>query len=480
MLLDWLRLWPEFIRLNLQKARHARRVRHAGASCPPPAPCQSGSDTGRANETHCEACLRLDRSTRYRHVCPALRVTSRGAFCTLDSAAIRPCWTRALVALVLPPLALAATAILGVWLFLRFGSGLAALPIGDVAWPPRWKNIAEHRRSHFRATALRALAAGDPSTTSVALFSAAHSGSGTPAENHTLARLATLGGYHSLADEIHVATIAAHPDRAAELAIAWHDDLLISARPRQLARLALAQLARADAPREFWLRAFFDSLRHRGVAAELLALSPPLELPHPGLRPALAARKALDQNDQPAAADQLLAFSGLLPGETARRFLVFSWLDAREPSHARAAALSRAHPAPAGEIPLLLYTVLRAEGANAAARDTLRPLFAEPALRSSVLAALMRDPDAELLREFATALPPEARTEPALLAGVWLDARLAAAPDLAAAAAADLGKLGHGVPAELESAPPSRETLAATAGLLPFDRELLRALRAAP
>ena len=488
MSLDWLRLWPELIRLNLEKARHARRLRsRAGGldNAPPPGPsrCQSGSDSGRALQTRCEACLRFDRARRYRFVCPALRVGGKDAFCSLDSREIRPAWGRVVVLFSIPPIALAAILILGSWGFLRFGSGLKTLTLTDVAWPPRWTKIAEHRRARFQTLALDAIRSGDFTAATVALFSAAGSGRGSSGENIALARLAALGKFYSLSDELHARNIAEHPGRAAELALAWHDDLLLAGRPQQLARLALDQLHVPAAPREFWLRAFFESIRHPDVAAHLLAADPPAAFPHPGLEHSLRARAALDRDDRVAASDELLAFSGLMPGQAARRFLALSWADAGQPQRAKAAALSTLHPAPPGEIASLLHGLLREEGRGQEARAALRDLFDEPKLRFAVLAALVRDPDADLLNEFETTLSPVERTDARLQVALWIAARRAGVAELVRSAEASLEELGHPVPEKLPEEPPppaERKTLLPAASLLPLDREILHALREAP
>lgn len=483
-MLDWLRLWPEIARLNLQKARHARRLRARPPGSPVrPAPCQSASDSGRAHATHCEACLRFDRTRRFRLACPALVLRPEGSFCSLDAERVRPLWGRAALAYALPIVAAAALAVLVAWIALRHGAGIRDLALADLAWPPRWDRVAEKRRAHFRAHALDALRRGDTRAAGIALFSAAQSGRGDPAGNRELARLATLGAYHSLADELHAATLAAHPEQADEIALAWHDDLLVSGRPAQLARLSLDQLARPSAPREIWLAAFLDAIRHPGVAADLLADTAPPHLPHPGLASALQARAAADRGDKTAAADHLLALSGLPPGQAVRRFLVFSWLDLDEPARARAAALSTAHPAPPGEIAALAHALLRADGVHDAARAALRPLFDDAAPRPLVVSALIRDPDAALLDEYSRSLPPLDRLPPPDLAGLWMAARRAGAAGLADRLASELEKQGPVLPAELRAStaePLTRERLAAIAGLLPLPREALRALRAAP
>ena len=485
-MLDWFRLWPEFLRLNLQKARHRRRLhrkRHAVGTLPlaaaGPAPCQSSSDSGRAGVTRCEACHRLDRASRYRFVCPEIRFVDGESRCAVDASAVRPRWGRAAAALLLPPLALVLLLGLGAWALLLH-QGLRELSLLDVLLPTRWENITTRRRAHFQALALRSLAADDPATASIALFTAAQTGQGTPQENRTLARLATLGGYHSLADELHAATQLAHPGEAAADALAWHDDLLLGDRPGRLAALALEQLALPASPRGFWLRAFFESVRQPGVADPLLA-DPALVFPHPGLRHALAAREALDRHDPVGARDPLLALAGLPPGPEVRRFLALSWLDAGDSARALVAAFDSSHPASEGEPALLGYAIARRTGRTALAGDTVRPLFSRPEHRFAVLGALILDPDPGLVAELQSRLPEAARREPQTLAALWLAARRAGLTEPATALAADLAQLGYPIPETLAAADflkPDRSALGLAAALLPHDREILYALRA--
>jgi len=480
---DWLRLGPEIVRLNLQKARHARQLGAAPARARPfPAPCQSPSDSGRARDTHCEACMRFDSARRYRLVCAHLELTSRGAFCRLDSAQIRPEWRRVLVFWTAPWVVLALLALLGTWSVLRFGTGLAGLSPLDVAFPSRWSRVSELKRQKFTTLALSAIHRGDFPQAGVALFTAARIGRGAANENLALARIATLGGYHSLADELHAQTIAAHPDRTDELTLAWHDDLLVANRKLELARLSLAQLARPGSPREFWLRSFFESLRHPGVAATLHAENLAASLPHPGLRHALLARRAIDSRDRISAHDELIALSGLPPGDAARSFLTHAWLDLGETARAHAAALSTRHPSEPGEISLLAHEILRAEGNIPQARAVLRRLLEEPTLRPRVLGALVRHADPELLREFFATLPEAARSDPRLLAGLWIAARRAGLADLATTTETALANQGGPIPAELRGSytqPLPRESLRLAAALVMPDREVLIALYAA-
>ncbi len=489
-MLDWLRLWPEFIRLNLQKSRHQRRLRRARQTIGTlplasagPAPCQSGSDSGRAGATRCEACHRLDHAARYRFVCPHFSMRGRDAVCQADSTAIRPRWGRAALALLAPPLAAFVLGAAAFWGLLRH-QGLDRLSLLDVLLPHRWENIDAARRTHFRRLALRALADQDPAAASIALFSAAGGDlSAVSAEDRGLARLATLGGYHSVADEIHSAILAAaRPGEAETHAIAWHDDLLLADRPARLAELALARLHAPDAHRDFWLRAFFESIRHPGVAAPLLA-EPTLQLPHPGLRHALAARAAIDADEKLAAADQLIALAGLPPGPPVRAFLTHSWLDLDQANRARSAALDPSHPAQDGEAALLLAQIALRLGEPLAAQNLLLPLLDQPGPRPALLAAMIVSPEPETiaaLTEKLGASTAPSKRDPRHLAALWLAARRAKRPDLAQTLALALAELGHAVPDTLRAADLQGEDRAARSlaiTLLPLDRESVYALR---
>ncbi len=442
-----------------------------------PAPCQSGSDSGRAGVTHCEACHRLDRASRYRWVCPHLRVVRGNALCVMDAVEIRPSWGRAAAAWLVPPALGWVLLALGAWLVFR-QQGLETIRPLDVLLPTRWGQIEQRRRTHFHDLALRSLAKGDPETATIALFNAAQSGQGTSAENRILARLATLGGHHALVDQLHAGTAATHPEAAGEDALAWLDDLLLADRPVGAVELALARLAIPGAPRDFWLRAFFENIRRPGTAKAVRARLA-TEPPHPGLRHALAARAALDEGDTLVARDQLLALEGLPPGSSVRRFLVFSWLDVGDAARAWRAVFDRSHPARAEEVAVLAYAVLHRAGDAAAARSLLRPLLGQAESRREVVGALLLDPDPELVDELGAQIGPmvEARE----LVPLWLVARRAGREEAAAHWAEELETRGEPLPADLlgldwigltDNAP----SVAVTR--LPLQREIIYLLRA--
>jgi hypothetical protein len=476
-MLDWIRLWPEALRLNLAKAGHQRRLhraRHLLGTLPlasfNPAPCQSASDSGRAGVTRCEACHRFDHARRYRFLCPSLVIQGSEARCASDASAVRPHWGRALLLLTLPLLALHLLVTTGFWLNLRH-QGLDRLSWLDVALPPRWPALTEHRRIHVRDLALDSLAAGDLRTATVALFTAAHTGNGPASDNIALARLATLGAYHSLADDLHAANLAAHPDETETLAAAWHDDLLLADRPARLARLALARLA-AGGDREFWLRAFLQSIRHHNIAAGLLD-DPSVKLPHPSLRHALEAMRALERSELAAARAALLAFDQLPPGAAAQAFSALLWLEAGG-KHALVP------PELVDQKPDLAYALLRRAGRHEEARHALRPALTDPLRRASALGALIIDPDpvlaAEAARLLTRARPPASAEE---LAAAWLAARRADHPEAHGLAAA-LAVIGQPVPESLlalDFTTNSRMKLGLAAAVLPMHREILCAVR---
>lgn len=481
-MLDWSRLWLEAIRLNLVKARYRRRRArslHTLGTRPladaGPAPCQAASDSGRAGRTRCEACLLLDKPARLRWLCPALDIQSGEARCTLDSAEVGPRWGRAALILLAPLVALHLAGASAYWAALR-NQGLDTLAWTDVAAPHRWSQIREHRRQYFRALALRSLATGDLGTATVALFNAAQEGDGPPEDNLALARLATLGGYHSLADQLHAANIARHPDRAEALAVAWHDELLVGDRPLRLALLAVEQLSKPDADREFWLRAFFASIRHPDVAASLLD-TPGLAIPHPGLRHALQASRALQITDQAEARDHLLALEAMPPGAAALHHIARLRAEARFPDPTPAA--TPAH------YPALHYNLRQRQGRPEEARNLLRPLLADPDSPRflTALGALVLDPDPVLVSETARLVGHAIPISPAgsrRLAALWLAARRAGLTPLDLELARHMADSGLPIPTELAATDftgRSRAPLGLAVALLPLDREILLAAR---
>ncbi len=475
---DWVRLWRDSLRLNLRKRHYRRRSRLLIGGRAPTAPCQSPSDDGRALHTSCQACLNLDRPSRYRWICPDLRFVSGEPRCGCDARDVRPYWRRGLTCLLAPPVVVTTLAVLGVWLGLRHAMPAHPPALADLLWPPRWQTIDTLRRRHYLDLATRAMAANDHPAATVALFAAAQTPGNDPVVNTALARLAALGGYHSLVDELHATNLRAadaDPSLRARLAVAWLDDLLITCRPREIIRLSLDQLARPEAPRDLWLRAFFEACSAPGEARLILGQTPLVVWPHPALEHALRARAALDDGNVPAASAELLAFAERLPGPPARRFLARSWAASGHLDRAFAAALDPRHPDPIGDAAVLRYELEHAAGRAETARGVALAAWSRPETRPALRAALIRHPDPDLISVWA-----RDETAPPALAALWLATRLAGRPDRAADLARRLGQSGHVVPDELIALDLSRDwTAFATrvAGVLPCDRDTLWALR---
>lgn len=91
--IDFTRLWWALLYWNTRKSVHRWR----GASGP--APCHDPGGSGRAGETHCDACLGWSQPARFRRVCPLLIVRPDGeTVCGVDEKRVRPFWGRALIA----------------------------------------------------------------------------------------------------------------------------------------------------------------------------------------------------------------------------------------------------------------------------------------------------------------------------------------------------------------------------------------------
>ena len=87
-----------------------------------PCPCQSPSDSGRAYETACVACLSWNEPARFRRDCPLLVSTPQGLRCSVNTADVRPFWRRAFFFYGGGLATLYLTAALTVFIFLRDGA----------------------------------------------------------------------------------------------------------------------------------------------------------------------------------------------------------------------------------------------------------------------------------------------------------------------------------------------------------------------
>ncbi len=243
-----------------------------------PPPCQSASDSGRAFETHCDACALWDQPARFSRVCPLLVTTPNGLRCSANAVDVRPFWGLALrhcaIGLGSSYLVLTLTAFIA----LR----VIGYPVNyfTVAWPPAWSHLNEARAHYFSDKGRAALQVGNIKE-AVFSFTLAHDLS--PRDYDTSFILASLWQITQpeLSDQYSKQLLDVYPQRADVTADAWHRALLARGDYQRIKLLAAQQLMRTDpAHAGYWMHALlFACQRTHDVAPlrTLLAQSPPLD-----------------------------------------------------------------------------------------------------------------------------------------------------------------------------------------------------------
>lgn len=247
---DLLRLAWGLLYWNFRKTIFRRR--HG------PCPCQAPSDSGRAGETHCEACVTWHTPWRFRRVCPHLKQTPAGVRCGVDTAQIRTFWWRACGFYAATALAIYLLAALAIFTGLR-SIGYAVTP-ADIVWPPAWHRIDEKRADFFFRKGAAALQAGDMRE---ALFALGVSHNLAPHNYTTGAVLARLyqSAQPALSDQLYAQLLHDNPEQATQTAQAWMRALLARGDFPLLQTLALDRLmARPENPAP-WIHALIFSSR---------------------------------------------------------------------------------------------------------------------------------------------------------------------------------------------------------------------------
>ncbi len=243
---DFIRLYLGVIYWNTRKSWfQARRGRSA-------CPCQSPSDSGRAFETVCEACVSWDRPARFRRVCPLLVDTKHGLRCSANTEDVRPFWGRALRVYLGTALAIYAVGVIGVFVFLR----TVGYPINiiHVALPPLWHRVTETRGWFFLERSNRAFAEGK---TAEGLLYLANSYEFDP-RNYgaglSLAKNFQIG-QPAQSDKVFEQLLREHPDRRHTTAQEWFRALLARGSYAKIAELALEELRTDSTHSAVWIRA---------------------------------------------------------------------------------------------------------------------------------------------------------------------------------------------------------------------------------
>ena len=223
-------------------------------------PCQHPSDSGKAGETGCDACLDWNKPRRFRWVCPLLIPGEHGWHCSADAAQVRPFWFRAAMIFAGGVLALHVAVTGAVWMAFR-GTGVDEIRWIDVGWPGRWEEIPKARARFFSVRVAKLLQETDLVGTELSLRSALTLEPNNYEAALFLGHLKQYQQNYANSDAVFRRLWDQFPDRRQQTALAWHDALLIRQRYPELAELCLRMAAIPSAESPAWLKTLLFSLR---------------------------------------------------------------------------------------------------------------------------------------------------------------------------------------------------------------------------
>ena len=252
-----------------------------------PCPCQSPSDSGKAYETHCDACVQWHNARRFRRVCPLLVETADGLRCSANTPEVRPFWGISARYYGGTLLGLYAAGVLAVFIFLR-GLGYP-VSIVHVAVPPLWYRVGQERGWFFLTRARQAFLAGRTPEGLLYLANAYEFDPSNYEVGLTLAKTYQLGQPHQ-SDEIYRKLLEQHPERRTLTAQYWVRALLARGDFGQTIPIASAEVRRDPTRANAWMRTLLFATRHAHDDSELKALAR-------GTTPATAAWQPLLQTE---------------------------------------------------------------------------------------------------------------------------------------------------------------------------------------
>lgn len=247
------------------------RLRRGRSACP----CQHPSDSGRARETQCDACVTWRRPARFRRVCPLLVDTPAGLRCAANTADVRPFWGRAFGYYGGALLGLYGAGALAVFIFLR----AVGYPISivHVTLPPLWHKVGQARGWFFLDRSTRAFAEGRTSEGLLYLANAYEFDPGNYGAGLALAKiLQTVQPTRS--DEVFRQLLREHPAKRHTTAQEWYRALLPRGSFDKIAPLARDELLADPVHAAVWARALVFAVRHSGddaILRELIANKSP-------------------------------------------------------------------------------------------------------------------------------------------------------------------------------------------------------------
>lgn len=382
------------------------------------APCQNQSDSGRAGETQCEACISWHRPSRFRRVCPLLTSTPAGLRCSVATRDVRPFWGITLRYYGGALLLVYATGVLAVFLFLRaVGYPVSIVHVG---LPPLWSKVGEARGWFFLDRSNRAFAAGDTTSGLLYLANAYEFDPRNYAAGVTLAKN-YQAGQPALSDEVFRRLLREHPDKHEATAQDWYRALLARGDFEKIVRLAQGELERGGRYANAWMRAIL-------FATEQMRQDAPLRQLRLSREPAVAPWRELLEAELLVRAGRHKDAQALIerPWPAAPPFTLFRRVELLLQMNKPPAALDLLgrHPGildPDADT-LLRLEAYRQAGATRLRRDLLDALLAarlDPPRLVILCAHLIRHPDPELFERLGERFdrePPALNNE---TAGVW-------------------------------------------------------------
>jgi hypothetical protein len=260
---DFFRFWWGLVYWNARKSWF--RLRRGRSACP----CQNPSDSGRAFETQCDACMHWSRQARFKRVCPLLVDTPQGLRCSAHTAEVRPFWGRCLGYYGAAAGVFYAIGVLSVFTFLRtIGYPISIVHVG---LPPLWYRVGQARGWFFEDRAEKAFAAN---RTQEGLLYLTNSFEFDPTNYRVGLRLAKYYQVSQPArsDEIFEKLLREHPDKRHATAQEWFRALLSRGAFPRIATLARAELLADAQGSAVWMRALLFSTRRAHDDQPLRAL----------------------------------------------------------------------------------------------------------------------------------------------------------------------------------------------------------------
>lgn len=365
-----------------------------------PCPCQAPSDSGRAGETHCEACSTWHQPWRFRRICPHLTRTPAGVRCGVDTAQIQTFWGRALAYYAGTALSIYLIAALGIFAGLR-GIGYAVTPT-DILWPPAWHRIDQKRAEFFFKKGATALEAGDIRE---ALFALGVAHNLAPRDYATSALLARLyqGTQPALSDQLYAQTLQRHPDHATQTAQSWMRALLARGDFSLLQTLAFDRLMAGQENPAPWLHVLIFASRQCHDTAPIAKLA--TASAGEAWRPVLETELLWSQGKKDEVAQRLAQ-----PGSGASPYIVRYQADlllALDQPEAAVQRISAQTGVPDADRVRILFAAYARRGLHEKLRqDALRLLARQPSAAVVDLLAshLIRHPNAPLLADIVAQL----------------------------------------------------------------------------